>query len=536
MLGLIDFIRGKALLAILINADRPRLFNEQRFSWQQAVHPLLHLVFKEQSRQVVPLDISLNEEQRILIISGPNAGGKSVCLKTTGLLQYMLQCGMLVPMKASSECGIFSKIFIDIGDEQSLENDLSTYSSHLNNIKFFAENCDSSTLLMIDEMGTGTEPQMGGAIAEAALERLCELGTWGVITTHYANLKLLAEKYPAIENGAMLFDTRNIRPLFQLRIGKPGNSFAFEIAKNTGLPDDILLKAREKTGKTHLDFEEQLQSLEQDKYQVDEKRRELSLADELLSETIEKYNRLSQEIEQNKKEIIEKAKAEAQRILDDSNRLIERTIREIKESQADKEKTRNARKALEEQKEKISEEKRKTEKAASRPKAVIRKQPTQAAESLSGPIREGDHVKISGQKGGGIVISISKNKAQVAFGQMKMQIPLEQLEKIKASGSGARQRSNYGNIMKNMQEKAESFSPTLDLRGARADEAMSRLMHFIDDAMLTGACDLRILHGKGNGVLRNVVREYLAGVDEVKHFADEHVERGGQGITVVKLK
>lgn len=547
-LGFIDFLRSKALLAIRINAQKPKLFNEQRFNWQQAIHPLLYLVFKEQNKKVVPLDIALNSEQRMLIISGPNAGGKSVCLKTTGLLQYMLQCGLMVPMKASSECGIFHKLFIDIGDEQSLENDLSTYSSHLNNIRNFAEKADASTLLLIDEMGTGTEPQMGGAIAEASLEVLYEQGAHAVITTHYANLKLMADRYPAITNGAMLFDTARIQPLFKLKIGKPGNSFAFEIAKNTGLPDNILKRARQKTGKTHLDFEEQLQSLEQDKSQISEKEYELKIADELLAETLKKYRELNAELESNKKEIIAKAKQEAKDILQQSNRLIEKTIREIKEAQADKTETRKIRENLEKKKDKILEQlppkevkipnkllKKQSKTTTKKEKTEPPKQATQP-KIISGPIETGDTVKIAGQKGSGQVLSISKNKAEVSFGQMKMQIPIKKLEKIQASSQPKeKKRSNYGSIMESVQQKSEHFSATLDLRGARADEAMNKLMHFIDDATLLGVYELRILHGKGNGVLRNVVRDYLSGVDEVKNFRDEHVERGGQGITLVTL-
>ncbi|MCF8331452.1 MAG: Smr/MutS family protein [Bacteroidales bacterium] len=537
-LGFIDFLRSKAILAIKINASKPKLFNEQRFNWQQAIHPLLYLVFKEQNKQVIPLDIELNKEQRMLIISGPNAGGKSVCLKTAGLLQYMLQCGLLVPMKASSECGIFNRIFIDIGDEQSLENDLSTYSSHLNNIRFFTQEVNNSTLIMIDEMGTGTEPQMGGAIAEASLEKLYEKGAYAVITTHYANLKLMADRYPAIVNGAMLFDTARIQPLFRLKIGKPGNSFAFEIAKNTGLPEEILNKARIKTGKTHLDFEEQLQSLEQDKSQISEKEHELKLADELLEETINKYNKLTAEIEEHRSEIMQKAKEEAKQILNNSNKLIEKTIREIKEAKANKSKTKEIRDKLNTEKEKVLLEQKnfrknhhKSEKKQEKP--LTQKQP----EPIQGPLNPGDSVRIRGQESIGQIISVKKNKAEVSFGQMKMQVPLNKLEKIKAIPKDKKQKhSMYGNIMESMQKKYESFSATLDLRGARADEALNKLMHFIDEATLLGVYDLRILHGKGNGVLRNVVRDYLAGVDEVKNFKDEHVERGGQGITLVTLR
>lgn len=545
-LGFIDFLRSKALLASALKAEKPKLFNKQHINWKSAVHPLLYQVYKKQNKKVVPLDISLNQEQRMLVISGPNAGGKSVCLKTTGLLQYMLQCGLLIPVQASSECGIFKRIFIDIGDEQSLENDLSTYSSHLNNLRKFTENADDTTLTLIDEMGTGTEPQMGGAIAEASLEVLYEKGAFAVVTTHYANLKLLADRYPAIVNGAMLFDTKNIKPLFQLKIGKPGNSFAFEIAQNTGLPEEIINRAKEKTGKTHLDFEKQLQSLEQDKSQVDKKEHELKIADDLLSETIQKYKRLNAELENNRKEIIEKAKAEAKEILDNSNRLIENTIRKIKEAEAEKTMTKKFREEFEKEKDNLLTSREKSTKPKKKKKKTpvddstkqnVKQDPSPEYITQKGDIHPGDTVKIIGQSGSGEVTSISKKKAEVSFGQMKMQVPVAKLEKIKTRKQQKKKASgNYQNIMEDMQHKSENFSSTLDIRGVKADEALTKLMNFIDDATLLGVYDLRILHGKGHGVLRSVVRDYLSGLDEVKNFHDEHVERGGQGVTIVKLK
>lgn len=533
-LGEIDFIRSKAQFAITIHADKPKLYNKQRFLWDKAVHPLLYLLFKEHRKEVVPLDIRLEPHQRILIISGPNAGGKSVCLKTTGLLQYMLQCGLLLPISPDSECGIFSKLFIDIGDEQSMEDDLSTYSSHLKNIRYFTENADEQTLVMIDEMGTGTEPQIGGAIAEASIEALYYSKAFAVITTHYANLKLMAGNFREIVNGAMLFDNHQLKPRFLLKIGNPGNSFAFEIAKNTGLSDSILKNAREKAGKTHLDFEKQLQSLEKDKSEIHEKERELKVADELLNETIEKYRRLSSELDENKKEIIQQARWEAQEILDDSNRIIEQTIREIRENQAEKEKTQKARKNLEQEKQKILKKKE------PRQSTNLEKQKTKQPEKKQNqqePFQKGDKVKVKGQKEAGEIIDISNKQATVSFGSIKMQIPLKKLEKNSDSHIQKKKgKTNYGSIMRDMQHKSENFSSTLDIRGKHSDEAKNELMSFVDDAILLGIYDLRILHGKGNGVLRNVVREYLAGVQEVKNYQDEHVERGGQGVTIVRLK
>lgn len=540
-LGKIDFIRAKAKFAIQIRAEKPRLVNDQRLDWKKAIHPLLYLLYRKQGKDVVPLDIRLEKHQRILIISGPNAGGKSVCLKTTGLLQYMLQCGLLLPMRADSECGIFSHLFIDIGDEQSLENDLSTYSSHLRNISVFTDNADAKSLVMIDEMGTGTEPQMGGAIAEASIEVLYKKQAFAVITTHYANLKLLADNYPEIVNAAMLFDTDKLKPRFQLKIGNPGNSFAFEIAQNTGLSESLLKRAREKTGKTHLDFEEQLQSLEKDKSDIHEKEHELKVADDLLNETIEKYQRLSKELEENKKQILQQAREEAQRILDNSNRIIENTVREIKENQAEKEKTQQARKKLEQEKQRI------LHKNKSRPKpqsGAEKKTPSskfkhsnERKQEQTEALKTGDKVKVKGQKEGGEILDITNKHATVSFGSIKMQIPLKKLERISGGEiKKAKKKSGYDHIIRDMQQKTENFSSSLDLRGKRADEAMNELMHFVDEAILLGIYDLRILHGKGNGVLRNVVREYLSSVSEVKTFHDEHVERGGQGVTIVKLK
>ncbi|MFO8054645.1 MAG: Smr/MutS family protein [Bacteroidales bacterium] len=537
-LGKVDAIHSKALLAIKLHAEKPKLINEQGFSWQSAIHPLLYLVFKAQNKEVIPLNISLNKDQRILIISGPNAGGKSVCLKTTGLLQYMLQCGLLVPMQASSECGIFNDVFIDIGDEQSLENDLSTYSSHLYNIKQFISAATSRTLIMIDELGSGTEPQMGGAIAEASLETLYQKGAYAVITTHYANLKLLAEKYPGITNGAMLFDNRKLQPLYQLKTGQPGNSFAFEIARKTGLPEEILNRARKKTGETQLDFENQLQSLEKDRSQVDKKAHELNLADELLSETIEKYNKLYAEIDTKRNEILNKAKEEAKDILNESNTIIEKTIREIKESNADKTITKQARKILETKKTKITKPEAHPPAPLSKEKEKKKPIPTEKPREqiVHGPIKQGDTVKISGQQSAGEVLSITGQQARVLFGHFKMKIPLKKLEKTTVNDTSKQQARHQNKSMrKTLQEKTEQFSPVLDIRGSRAEEARKKLMHFLDNALLTGNYEVQILHGKGDGILRKIVREQLSKTKEVKHYKDAHIEQGGQGITIVKL-
>ncbi|MBU2650809.1 MAG: endonuclease MutS2 [Bacteroidetes bacterium] len=530
ILGKLDFIRAKARLALHINAVLPQIVNEPHIDWIDAVHPLLHLSHKARKMEVVPLNIRLDRKQRILVISGPNAGGKSVCLKTVGLLQYMLQCGLLIPLQEHSRAGLFKDIFIDIGDDQSLENDLSTYSSHLRHLRFFLENAGPESLFLIDEFGTGTEPQLGGAIAEASLERLNEKKAFGIVTTHYANLKLLSGEQEGIINGAMLFDTREMRPLFQLLTGKPGSSFAFEIAGKIGFPADVLEKASLKTGKSQLDFDKQLQQLEVEKEEIIRQRQEFTVADTFLSEMIEKYQKLVADLEAKKKDILEKAREEALDIVKTSNRLVENTIREIRESNAEKEKTKEARKILEEHKEAI--EKPKPEPRVKKiPKKPVRPKPSED------PIVAGDMVKLKNHNAPGEVVEIRGKMATVFTGSMKLNIPLDQLEKsdqknIKPFSANRK----YGQIVNDLNEKHSRFSLSIDLRGKRAEEALGELGRYIDDALLLGIREFSIIHGKGDGILRTVVRDMLAGMDEVRQYRDEHVERGGSGITIVTLK
>lgn len=543
-LGFIDFIRAKAKLAIRFEAIKPILHDEALIEWTDAKHPLLYLSHRSHKKEIVPLSIKLDDDQRILIISGPNAGGKSVCLKTVGLLQYMLQCGLLVPMKETSEAGIFYKIFIDIGDEQSLENDLSTYSSHLLNIKFFLENSDSKTLFLIDEFGTGTEPQLGGAIAEASLEKLNRNYSFGVITTHYANLKLLAEKGNGIVNGAMLFDSKNMRPLYQLKIGKPGSSFAFEIARKIGLDADVLENASLKTGRTQLDFDSQLQQLEIEKKELDEKNQSVKVADEFLAEIIDKYEKLNKQLKESKAEIINQAKKEAKQILDDSNKLIEKTIKEIKESNASKEITKELRKEIEEKKIEIepqgNKEQQKEEPipvSTSSPKPKKKKIVTTAEIIDNSPIGKGDKVKIINQNTSGEVLEIQGKNATVLFGSLKLKTPLAKLQKIKGGvinpGTKKAQSTQYSHFMNDLNDKMANFKPNLDIRGKRAEEALTIVRSFIDDAIMLNVSEVSILHGTGSGILRQIIRDYLGTIKEVKSFKDEHIERGGQGITIV---
>jgi len=536
MLGQVDAIRAKAKLALEMDGMKPQIKDQAIMNWIKAKHPLLYLSYKKQNKHVEPLTLELNREQSIVIISGPNAGGKSVCLKTCGLIQYMLQCGLLVPMVAHSEAGIFHRLFIDIGDEQSLENDLSTYSSHLLNMKHFISHCDERSLFLIDEFGAGTEPRIGGAIAESILEKLHEQKAFGVVTTHYANLKLMAGKFKGIVNGSMLFDTKNIKPLFKLKTGTPGSSFAFEIARSIGLPTAILDKASEKAGAQDLDFDIQLQDLEVRKAELDEKEQTLRNADDFLAEIIDRYERMNKDLETRKSEIIIKARQEAREILSGTNKMIENTIRTIKESQAEKGKTREARKELEEYVQKQEEEmkdippflpkKRKTEK---KKKEIISRPVTEDS-----PMHVGDMVRVKGQETVGELTEISGKKAVISYGSITVKTSLSSLEKIKKSSikQGIR-RSSGTKRMFDINEKAAAFSPDIDLRGARADEALKKLQRHLDDAYLLGVPQIRILHGKGDGILRPAIREFLKEVPHVNRYRDEHPDRGGAGITIV---
>jgi DNA mismatch repair protein MutS2 len=534
MLGQVDAIRAKARLAIEMEAFRPRIGDHARLSWINARHPLLYLAYKPLKKHVEPLTIDLDSEQRILVISGPNAGGKSVCLKTCGLLQYMLQCGLLLPMEDYSEAGIFDQIFIDIGDEQSLENDLSTYSSHLVNMNHFISHANQKTLFLIDEFGAGTEPRLGGAIAEAILKKLNDSQAMGVVTTHYANLKLLAGKQPGIVNGSMLFDTGNMKPLFRLKMGNPGSSFAFEIAQNIGLPPEILADAAILAGSQELDFDRQLQDLDVKKSKLDQTEKELRSADAFLSEMIDKYEKLNKELESRKKDIIIQARQEAKEILKGTNKLIENTIREIRESQAEKERTQQARKHLEKF---ASEQETHTKKTAKPPQLKKAGRPGEEPSVISGPVQVGDTVRMSGRQSLGEVIEVSGKHAVVSFGSIKFKTPLQQLEKIKKGSQlppalpAGRSRTDF-----NLNEKAAAFSPQTDLRGMRAEEAISHLNTYIDSALLLGIRQVKILHGKGDGILRSIVRQRMEQQDGVKKYYDEHADRGGAGATIVEFK
>ncbi len=543
-LARMDFIRAKARLALTLRCGRPIVDSITKINWLDARHPLLYLNRKD---EVVPFNINLDDDTHILIVSGPNAGGKSVCLKAVGLIQYMLQCGMLVPCRETSEFGIFDQIFIDIGDQQSIDNDLSTYTSHLQNMKQLLETADANTLFLLDELGGGTEPRSGSAIAQALLQELHRRHAFGVVTTHLADLKLMADQCPGICNGAMLFDTVQMRPLYRLSIGHPGSSFAFEIAQNIGFPAEVLKAASEKVGGEMLNFEHQLQQMELDKQELARRQAEVEVADSFLAEVTDKYQRLNRSLEEKKYDILSAARKEAQQILADANRTVEQTIAAIKEAKAEREPTIEARKQLKTEAERLalSQERHndemsrlKQQQAAEEPVAS----PSKAADSHddNAPIVVGGIVRIDGQDTFAQVVEIKGKKAVVESNSMRMTIPLDRLSGTKKKGIPvdklSRQNSRFQSIYDDINEKRKTFNPTIDLRGQRGDEAMENLQRFLDDAQLLSEKELRILHGKGYGILKQMIREYLQGNRDVQSFRSEKLELGGDGITVVKLK
>jgi DNA mismatch repair protein MutS2 len=531
-LGLIDFIRAKARFAMHFKAIFPELHKKPALQWIAARHPLLQQHLQEVGKKIVPLNIPLDENNRILLISGPNAGGKSVCLKTVGLLQYMLQCGIPIPVEEGSRAGIFRHLFIDIGDEQSIDNDLSTYSSHLKNMKAFLQLADNHSLCLIDEFGTGTEPQFGGAIAEAILEQLNERKVYGIITTHYTNLKFYAQNTPGIINGAMRYNVEALEPLFELEIGKPGSSFALEIAQKIGLPRVVTQSARQKVGKDKIDIEKLLKDLEIEKQFYKEKNELLQTEKQLLDKTIAEYTRLRDFIETNRKQLINEAKAEAKRIVKEANQKVENTIRQIREQQAEKEATKQLRQELENFCEQLQPEEITTiSKLTSVEKPQI--------ELENSPIEAGDYIRLKGTETVGEVVAVKGNEATIVIGELKSMVKLNRLEKIS--------RKSYRQLMPekagasfstgiDLNEKMSHFSFDLDVRGKRAEEALTEVSQFIDDAIMLSHQNLRIVHGKGDGILRTLIRDHLRKYKEVLRLEDEHADRGGAGVTLVTLR
>ena len=622
LMAAVDFIRAKAELARLFRSFEPEVSDKPHIDWIRAVHPLLQLSLERKSRKdanrlsltdnshadkdsndeislqednilseeeyktenvppsVVPLDIQLTKDKHLLIISGPNAGGKSVCLKTVGLLQYMLQCGLSIPVGDRSTTGVFTDIMIDIGDEQSIENDLSTYSSHLMNMKIMMRHATEHTLILIDEFGTGTEPQIGGAIAEAVLRQFWKKHVWAVITTHYQNLKHFAENHPGTANGAMLYDRHEMRPLFQLAIGRPGSSFAIEIARKTGIPEEVIHDAADIVGSDYIQSDKYLQDIVRDKRYWESKRQTIHSHEKELEKRIVQYEKDIATLEQSRKDILRRAKEQAEEIIKESNRRIENTIREIREKQAEKEETKRIRQELaayeegllsssqpdkpgknnkkkmkdsgllsdEDFQKKVDKIKSRKERHEQHLKEKTGKQQA-AAEALKNAVRKqqtggvvnvGDAVRIKGLTTIGKVEAINGKQATVIFGDMRTKMAVSRLEHVDAASLQTEQQQfqayNYSRETRETIDKHRNqFHQELDVRGMRTDEALNQVQYFIDDAILVGAGQVRILHGKGNGILRQLIRQYLASIPNVKSYRDEHVQFGGAGITVVEL-
>ena len=549
LMGRYDFLRAKALFAIDIDASVPHIHNKTLAQWYQAKHPLLYLNFKKNHKEVVPLDIKLIPEKRILIISGPNAGGKSVCLKSVGLLQYMMQCGLPVPMMSTSDMGIFENLFIDIGDEQSIDNDLSTYSSHLQNLKAMDENLNAKSLFLIDEFGSGTEPTLGGALAEAILERYYDTQAFGIITTHYGNLKMFSDTHPEAENGAMLFDTNALQPLYKLKIGKPGSSFTYEIARQIGLDPQIIDHATQKSGTAQIDYERKLEEIEITQIETEQQLKMVRAADEQLAVMIDEYAEKFAQLDKQRKEILTKAKNEPNSIVESVKKSIENAIREIKESTADTEKTKVARQQVQTFKKEMQKEIEHIEKAEAEAvksimpihrKKPVEKRPT-PEEVQDKTIRVGDSVYMPDSQIAGEVTQIDGNDVTISFHSVNFRTKMDKLLKISKKEARSVERGhvsqfNTGSIADALNKKLSQFSTTLDVRGQRAEEMVHNLEEYLDEAEMLGVGNLRILHGKGNGILRSVVRQYLTKRKDVAEFQDEMLELGGAGITVVRMK
>lgn len=555
--SMVDVLRAKALWAIENGAEKPSTADASKGLYlrlEKAFHPILKQTLAQTDRKAVPMSAELDPKSRIMVVSGPNAGGKSVCLKTFGLLQYMYQCGMPVTASPTSEFPVFSKIFIDIGDEQSIENDLSTYSSHLRNMREMLRGADDRTMILIDEFGSGTEPVMGASIAEAVLEKLVEMGCYGVITTHYSNIKYYAASHPGVVNASMSFDVQNIRPLFELEVGKPGSSFAVEMARKTGLPESIIEAAKQKAGRDHVDMEKQLREIARDRHYWAEKRERIRQADRHVEELETKYTEQLARIREERKEILHSAKEQAREIMSEANRRIESTIKDIRESQAEKELTRQARKELEEFRQEVeapsddlSDERiaREMERLERRQKRRQERREKDGREPQTEAVREtpkpkqrievGTKVRLSGQNGVGSVMEIRGKKAKIAFGQIMTTVDMSSLETVSQAEYRAQTRPVTPRtvIGSEITERRASFRTSIDIRGKRVAEALDEIRNYVDDALMIGISSVTILHGKGTGALKEEIRKYLRSVPEVRSAVDDHPDRGGSGITVV---
>jgi DNA mismatch repair protein MutS2 len=526
-LGIIDFVRAKARLAVSLEAVAPLADPDTLLDWHLARHPLLDLSFRKQGKKVVPLRIALDSQERILLISGPNAGGKSVTLKTVGLIQYMYQCGLLVPMAEHSKMGFFKHLFIDIGDEQSLENDLSTYSSHLTNMRHFLLHANKKTLFLIDEFGTGTEPSLGGAIAESILEELNRSRALGVINTHYTNLKTLASRTDGLLNGAMRYDAEHLEPRYELDMGKPGSSFAVEIAQKIGLPKAIVDRAKQKVGTQQVSFEKLVKELEIEKKVFSEKNIENATRQRKLDQLLSQNEALQRYLDTEKKQILNKAKTEARQLVKEANQRIEQTIREIREQGAEKLATKDIRKELEVFEQKQLQLDTLPETEAELPDEIV---------AVGGEIEMGCWVRIKGQETIGEVLMLRGKEAEVAVGDLKMMLKVNRLERIsrKEAKKTSSPKPKLSGI--DLNEKMSHFSFNLDVRGKRGEEALVDVDNFMNDGIMLGYPELRIVHGKGDGILRSLIRNHLRAYKQVSRTADEHPDRGGAGVTIVSMK
>lgn len=559
LMGRLDFVQAKTLFANYIGATPIHVCSRPVLTWHRAIHPLLKFALQRHNKQVVPLDITLTPQKHILLISGPNAGGKSVCLKVVGLLQYMIQCGIPIPVDERSEIGVFKHIMIDIGDEQSIENELSTYSSHLTNMKYMLKNADQNSLILIDEFGSGTEPLIGGAIAQTILRRLCLKQTFGVITTHFQNLKQFAESQPGIVNGAMMYDRQQMKPLFKLNIGQPGSSFAIEIARSIGLPQEIINEVKNVVGNEYIQSDKYLQDIIRDKKYWLSKREKIKQQEKNMSETLLKYEEEIKKINQNKNLIISEAKKQAEQIINDSNKIIENVIKDIKESQAEKQKTKSLRDKLNVYKEEIQNiEETEKDLRIMRKMGSIKSRKSRHLEFLKNNnvskntasktvdkkesddftvFHIGDTVEIKSLQFIGTITHIQGDKATVVSGSIKTQAELSQLALSQKQNIKSSQPTNLipKDTRETIENKKNSFKTDLDVRGFRGEEAINAVMFFVDDAVLLGMSRIRVLHGTGNGILRQLIRQFLATQPYVRSYRDEHVQFGGAGITVIDL-
>lgn len=538
VLAYVDFINAKAEIAKRFDADMPHLETQPVVEMYHACHPALMDSLQRQGKQQVPLNVILDKGNRILVISGPNAGGKSVCLKTVGVNQYMMQCGMLPVVYSNSHMGIFRDIFVDLGDDQSMDNDLSTYSSHIGNMKQILRYGGNRSMILIDEFGSGTEPHIGGAIAQAVLQRINAKEMMGIITTHYHNLKLYADEAKGLVNGSMTYDRQRMAPTFGLAIGQAGSSFALDIARNMGLPAEVVQTARELAGEDYINLDKYLQAVARDKRYWESKRLAIRQKEKKLEETLQRYDTEADQLHARRNEIISEAKEDARKILEGSNAAIERTIHEIRRSQADRLATQEARKKLQAEKETLIGESRQGDKLIDK---LTRRRPKKKQKAVASPsaqvdIKPDDHVRLDGEGTVGTVISVEGKNAVVMFGQLKTTVKLDRLKLTQAQPERkSRTQTAQGGTSDGSRERQLSFSRQLDVRGMRVDEALQAVMYYIDDAVQFGASPVRILHGTGTGALRQSIREYLSTLPVVKAYRDEHVQFGGAGITVIEL-